>query len=466
MPKNLKKFVFILIGVFLSFFALNNKVFAYDNTSVNGGGVSIDSFYYNENEELVLTWSVQPYDYIMPYSPSCYPQQAEYIFIYDFGYNYLGVTNSYIQYYGGSTALRLYPDYIDCLNVLDGNNTQGIYSSDFGSLSCTMKFHYFTFYGDYYPQSGSYIKKSDIQSGFGGFDALTNSDAGTLSFVDNYLWDSSNLTGCGNTVIDVLWETTFPIVGTPSPVDGVCGLDVETPFNFSDWDLQTWCSSGDFYWSGAEYNGRVPYQCLGINGGNNVNCTASYYVNGDCGSVSHTSQSDLTIENENLCSYYYLLDESSFSATATGWSWICSGLYGGYDSFCSASKTTTSFPEVPELEDCSSYTFPNSWFCNINNTLKSAFLPSSEKMNELNLQINEIQQKAPFNYLNIAKTKISELTGNISQEELSITLLGNTSNINENALTTLAGAIKNFFTFLLMLAFIFWAIKYIKHFFK
>lgn len=256
----------------------------------------------------------------------------------------------------------------------------------------------------------------------------------------------------------------FPISSVPPLVDGACGT--VTTFNYTDIELQDFCSAGDFYFTGTEYNGKMFYQCTGTGGGTNKNCSASYYINGDCGTLNGTTQASIGIENENLCSYSYLLDETSFSTTATGWSWICNGLYGGYDSFCTADKSDVVFPDTPELEDCSSYTFPNNWICSINNTLQSAFLPSAEKINELNLSINAIQQKAPFNYLNLAKTKITDLTNNITQDGLSMSILGNTSTINENALTTLADNVKKFFTFLLMLAFLFWGINYIKHFFK
>lgn len=279
-----------------------------------------------------------------------------------------------------------------------------------------------------------------------------------------YEFNISNQYTIDTYIDDLYLATELP----SSTVDGVCGSVDGTTFNYADFDLQEFCSSGYFFTITGEVDGWYPYSCQGINGGTTDYCEANYYVNGDCGSVAGTSVESLTVDSSNLCyeEYADLLDESSFSSTATGWSWICNGLYGGYDSFCTADKSDVVFPDVPELEDCSSYTFPNNWICSINNTLKSAFFPSADKLNELNLTINEIQQKAPFNYLNLAKTKITDLTNNITQEGLSISILGNTSTINENALTTLANNVKKFFTFLLMLAFLFWGINYIKHFFK
>ena len=96
----------------------------------------------------------------------------------------------------------------------------------------------------------------------------------------------------------------------------------------------------------------------------------------------------------------------------------------------------------------------------------SAFLPSEEKLNELNIAINSFQGKAPFNYLSSASNKFNDLKNGISESDLNITLMSNTSEVNLNDLTGLYDVIKGFFTIMVVLAFIFWGVGYIKHFFK
>lgn len=450
------KIVLVLASLFFGVFFFFNTAFA----ETGDKGIIIEGFYYNENDELTFAWSV------------------------DAGFNewrksYLGssVDIDYIKFndivFLDSwywTRINLWNSTTDCVEFIDGYYENVIHLNDFGSKVCSVRFKEMS--GAYFNPiytSNNYLTKTEIENALG----AGKFESGALSFVD-YMFGYKFSNGSGGTYLvgDAENPFTAPSGENWFPLEynavtnGVCGTADGSTFNYADINTQDWCSAGDFYYTGTEYNGNMLYSCVGTGGGTTDRCSASYYINGDCGTVSGTTQADLTVENENLCSYTYLLDETSFSSTATGWSWICNGLYGGYDSFCTADKSDVVFPDIPELEDCSSYTFPNNWICSINNTLQSAFLPSAEKINELNLSINAIQQKAPFNYLNLAKTKITELTHNISQAGLSMSILGNTSTINENALTTLADNVKKFFTFLLMLAFLFWGINYIKHFFK
>ncbi len=456
MKAKTSKIVLVLASLFFGVFLFCNTALA----ETGDKGIIVDGFYYNENDELTFAWSV------------------------DAGFNewrksYLGSSVD-IDYISLNGFVFLDSWYWGRINLLDMNSIDcgygdlgysRIYLNDFGSKVCTVRFGEIGGAGYYnYYASGDYLTKTEIDNylSVGG-----NFESGSLSFVD-YMFSYQFSNGSGGTYLvgdaenpftAPSGENWFPLE-YDAVTDGACGTVDGSSFNYADFSTQDWCSAGDFYFSGTEYDGTMFYYCTGTGGGTNDNCSASYYINGDCGTVSGTTQASIGIENENLCSYNYLLDETSFSATATGWSWICSGLYGGYDSFCSANKTDVAFPDLPETEDCSAYTFPNNWICNINNTITSAFLPSDEKINELNLSINAIQQKAPFNYLNIAKNKITELTGNISQGGLSITLMGTTSFLNNTGLTDLASMLKKFFTFLLILAFLFWGVNYIKHFFK
>jgi len=458
MKQKTSKIVLVLASLFFGVFLFCNTALA----ETGDKGIIVDGFYYNENDELTFAWSV------------------------DAGFNewrksYLGssVDIDYIQFnnyvfldsWYSSRRITLYNSTTDCVEFIDGYYLNVIHLNDFGSKVCTVRFkEMFRSNANSIYASGDYLTKTEIDNYLG---VAYNFESGSLSFTD-YMFAYNFSNGSGGTYVvgdpenpftAPSGENWFPLE-YDAVTNGACGTVDGSTFNYADFNTQDWCSAGDFYFSGTEYNGTMFYYCTGTGGGTTDNCSASYYVNGDCGTVSGTTQTSLGIENENLCSYNYLIDETSFSTTATGWSWICSGLYGGYDSFCSANKTDVAFPDLPETEDCSSYTFPNNWICNINNTITSAFLPSAEKINELNLSINEIQQKAPFNYLNTAKNKITELTGNISQGGLSLTLMGTTSLLNNTGLTDLASTLKKFFTFLLILAFLFWGINYIKHFFK
>ena len=459
MKEKTSKIVLVLTSLFFGVFLFCNTALA----ETGDKGIIVDGFYYNENQELVFSWSV---DY--GFSEWWKTANNSYYGLSRIGmgldgYNYLYLNSwywGYIYFSEGSS---------DCVEYIDGYNYTTILAEDFGSKVCSVKFK--TIGGSYLgnPYStGSFLTKADIdyKLSSGG-----NLESGEITIDNGYPFNFYRTDGGGGTYVpDLTYPLTsfnsFPLVPLPADVDGVCGTADGSTFNYADYDTQDWCSAGDFYFSGTEYNGTMIYSCTGTGGGATDTCSASYYINGDCGTVSGTTQTSLSIENENLCSYSYLLDETSFSNTATGWSWICNGLYGGQDNFCSADKTDIAFPVLPESEDCSSYSFPNSWICNINNTITSAFLPSAEKMNDLNLSINALQQKAPFNYLNLAKTKITELTGNISQDSLSITILGNTSTLNETGLTDFADNIKKFFSLVLMFAFLFWGLNYIKHFFK
>jgi hypothetical protein len=122
---------------------------------------------------------------------------------------------------------------------------------------------------------------------------------------------------------------------------------------------------------------------------------------------------------------------------------------------------------MPEETDCSSLTFPDNLLCNIENLLKTGFLPSAIAMNNLNNAVNQVQQKAPFNYLNVAIEKISNIKDDIASESISMSLMGNSSTLNINSFTSdFMPSVKSFFTLMIVFGFIFWGIAYIKHFFK
>ena len=315
-------------------------------------------------------------------------------------------------------------------------------------------------YYDYEESLDSYVYKFSNSIYIDNLLALTYNSFNYNAHILNKI-EISGGQSSDNTYID-----NFTISDTipSSAIDGVCGSANSSTFDWADFDNQDFCSAGNFYLSGD--NGeRIIYACEGLNGGiTQYNCSANYYYNGACGSASNSSFSSLDISNTDLCSSGYV-SESSFLESGSGWTWVCSG--SGSSSFCNATKSLISFPEMPEETDCSSLTFPDNLLCNIENLLKTGFLPSAIAMNNLNNAVNQVQQKAPFNYLNVAIEKISGIKDNITSESISMSLMGNSSTLNINSFTSdFMPSVKSFFTLMIVFGFIFWGIAYIKHFFK
>ena len=253
----------------------------------------------------------------------------------------------------------------------------------------------------------------------------------------------------------------------PDPVDATCGSSDRQTYSYPTTLPEDFCATGELVTPSLVYDGYGwNWSCSGLYGGESVSCEAynSSSVDAVCGADDGGTFLN-TSEMTEACSMGSLIFPS-FVETSSGWTWICAGINGGSQAYCSATLSTTTYPTLPTEEDCSSYTFPDKWICEIKNLLTSAFLPSEEKLNELNIAINSFQGKAPFNYLSSASEKFNDLKNGISESDLNITLMSNTSEVNLNDLTGLYDVIKGFFTIMVVLAFIFWGVGYIKHFFK
>ena len=464
MKKKLQKIIF-LIGFFLVSFFVSQNVFA----ETGDKGIIIERFEYDENNELILSWSVdygfsEWYQQYMLNNYNYYQGLIDVIYI-DQNIQYDDVFGKYDEYLQTDVDPYLKYDLIDCFEVTEYGKRQRIYAQDFGTKTCSMKFTAFAYDWPFYryaiyPANGQYIKKSDIDA-FYGTDAL---ESMSWNLNASNIWTLSISSGGTTTTDRLTMSSTFPIEGSPSPINGVCGDANGSTFDWADFDNQDFCSSGDFYLSGD--NGeRIVYACEGLNGGTTqYNCSADYYYNGVCGSADKSSFSSLDVSHTGLCSSGYV-SEGSFLESGTGWTWVCSG--SASSSFCNATKSLISFPEMPQETDCSSLTFPDNLLCNIENLLKTGFLPSASAINDLNNAINQIQQKAPFNYLNIAIEKINNIKSNITQDSVSMSLMGNNSTLNINSLTSdFMPSVKGFFVLMISFGFIFWGIAYIKHFFK
>jgi len=134
------------------------------------------------------------------------------------------------------------------------------------------------------------------------------------------------------------------------------------------------------------------------------------------------------------------------------------------------------FPPQPELEDCSQYNIPDRWICEIKNALKSIFLPSSEKINQLKQTTDLFKQKFPFNYINLFTNFYQDIHKGINETStIQFKILGQSGNVDlafwENQATiggitqTFSHIIYNIFLFLFLFIFVLWLISYLKRIF-
>ena len=258
-------------------------------------------------------------------------------------------------------------------------------------------------------------------------------------------------------------------------VDGACGtadnvLPVTVPIPDNDA-----CSSGtvDNMREIYTFDGVVfAWECLGSGEGITVGCESLPFpdpIDGACGTADGQSSFNEPDE-EDKCSAG--ATNATTTITLTGWAWTCSGLYGGTDDACSSTYSGGGTPPedievapIPTPTDCSSYSGIDEIVCNIGNTIQGLFLPSSSKLIELQNTINDIGNVFPFNYLRAISTVFTNL--NFSSGSLTMTMFGNTETLGDDFWNMeIFENIKLGVTILILLMFTFWALGYIKHFFK
>jgi hypothetical protein len=253
--------------------------------------------------------------------------------------------------------------------------------------------------------------------------------------------------------------------GISLSTNGVCGLDNGEDLGHAPPTIPyTLCLEGTetsvYYNTGL---GQWEWSCLGENGGSDDNCI-SYLttdpIDATCGADNGQTLNDPPI---NFCGDGLLM-YPTYVENITNYAWTCGGLNGGDDIFCSAIKGNVNPPEEPEEEDCSQLSVPNIWFCQIRNILNSAFFPTQAKFTELSETINEVQNRAPFNYIRLAGDTLSDISNNIQTEDLSMSFFGMTGTIT--GISALTDPIRMSVSWLLLFGFLVWTISYIKHFFK
>ena len=172
---------------------------------------------------------------------------------------------------------------------------------------------------------------------------------------------------------------------------------------------------------------------------------------------------------EGLCELRSSLVSPSMVETINGYTWTCSGINGGTSDYCYGNKTSPPLmPELPagSLEDCSGLSILEGLVCNMGNTLKTIFLPSSEKINELNQTINKMSSKFPFSYISKATETFNDVKGNITETSvLELSIMNSEKSSIDFSTIAFFDYIKMLTTILIVLVFSFWLIRFIKHIF-
>lgn len=267
----------------------------------------------------------------------------------------------------------------------------------------------------------------------------------------------------------------FPFPLTPISVDGTCGTaNGITPTTIPIPENEA-CSSGTLnnMHDYTTYEGIVfAWSCLGSGEGTSTTCSSlplSDPVNGACGTANGQTLSSEPSE-ENKCSSG-ATNQSTYT-TLNGWTWFCYGLFGGTNVACSATNsgaetppTTPDTADIPTPTDCDTFTGIDKIVCNFGNTIQGLFLPSSEKLVELQTTMAKVNNVFPFNYLQSIGTAFSNTE--ITSGTLTMTILNNTDSLDSDFFDMpLFENFKLFMTIMVVLMFTFWAVNYIKHFFK
>lgn len=134
--------------------------------------------------------------------------------------------------------------------------------------------------------------------------------------------------------------------------------------------------------------------------------------------------------------------------------------------------------EIPATEDCSTYPLLERLVCEIRNTIKSIFLPSTEKITQLKDTFEIFKTKMPLNYVLATQSFFSNVrTGLNSEEELVVGILGTTSTIDFSFWETKAQVfgdssksfstiLKNVFSVIVILGFLVWGLNFGRKIFK
>lgn len=286
-----------------------------------------------------------------------------------------------------------------------------------------------------------------------------------------------------NTYVNPLWSTGIDNIAITDSLETPFIPELpEVPYYWLDWCgndagkfLETTptnlCDIGNA--SAVVFDGaKWSWDC--VDGVVSQNCrsyiSTTLPVDGVCGTWAGETF-DVWPAKTQLCDPSASLIEGTMTETINGWSWGCAGFNGGSNSVCFADKgvgTSPVFPELPSgaIDDCDGLPLLEGLVCKIGNTIKQIFLPSSEKLNELNQTINKIATKFPFSYISIATDTIKEVGVKINETgDFEMSLLGGEKKSIDFNRIPFAEHIKGFTTTLFILFFLFWLVRYIRNVF-
>lgn len=245
-----------------------------------------------------------------------------------------------------------------------------------------------------------------------------------------------------------------------------CGSDAgklieTTPTNLCDVGTAGTVTFDGSKWSWDCVSGAVSQSCRAY-----LATTAP--VDGTCGAWDGETFNTWPPLDE-LCELRASLVVPSMVETINGYTWTCSGINGGTSDYCSGNKTSPPLmPELPagSLDDCSGLSILEGLICNIGNTLKTIFLPSSEKINELNQTINKMSGKFPFSYISKATETFNDVKRNITETSvLELSIMESEKSSIDFSTIAFFDYIKMLTTILIIIVFSFWLIRFIKHIF-
>jgi len=129
----------------------------------------------------------------------------------------------------------------------------------------------------------------------------------------------------------VFMVSPMSVAAAAKPVNAVCGpSNGET---FTSAPTSGLCTAGTAADIDSTSTGWTWF-CLGLDGGKNVTCSAKHKpVNGVCGPAN--GETFTCVPTSGLCTSGTVTD---VDITSTGWTWRCTGSYGGTTATCSASK--------------------------------------------------------------------------------------------------------------------------------
>lgn len=245
-----------------------------------------------------------------------------------------------------------------------------------------------------------------------------------------------------------------------------CGSDAgtlieTTPINLCDVGTAGTVSFDGSKWSWDCIDGVVSQSCRAY-------LATTKPVDGTCGAWDGETFNTWPPLTE-LCELKTSLVIPSMVETLNGYTWTCSGINGGTSDYCSGNKTSPPLmPELPagSLDDCSGLPVLEGLVCKMGNTLKTIFLPSSEKINELNETINKMSSKFPFSYISKAIETFNDVKGNITETSvLELSIMNSEKSSIDFSTIAFFDYIKTLTTILIIIVFSFWLIRFIKHIF-